>query len=206
MNGNVNIVLKINKKIGLILLSVVGVLAMADYVTIVDSKSNGGISITNETIIDTTPIGSIILWGTPNIPSGWIELNGGSTAGYSELASLYGSNVPDMRGQVARGWDNGKGIDSGRSLLSYQADDIKAHNHDIISGNGYGVVMARQTVNGTGDNAVFSHYRYGYGNTYSNPKDNDTIKALPQYQGVAMNSENRVKNIALMYIIKAESN
>lgn len=34
-------------------------------------------------------------------------------------------NIPDLRGVVARGWDNGRGLDSGRAFGSYQADAIQ---------------------------------------------------------------------------------
>ncbi len=37
----------------------------------------------------------------------------------------------DMRGEFARGWDNGRGVDSGRALGSFQADDFKSHDHEI---------------------------------------------------------------------------
>lgn len=40
-------------------------------------------------------------------------------------------NVPDMRGKVARGWDNGAGIDTGRVFGSYQADAYATHSHGI---------------------------------------------------------------------------
>ena len=39
------------------------------------------------------------------------------------------TNLPDFRGVFSRGWDNGRGLDSGRTLGSYQADNIKSHSH-----------------------------------------------------------------------------
>ena len=53
-------------------------------------------------------------------PEGWLECNGQSTTDYPLLAALVGPNVPDLRGVFIRGWDHGKGIDSGRTLLSTQ--------------------------------------------------------------------------------------
>jgi|TARA_R110000744_G_scaffold101578_1_gene195798 hypothetical protein len=37
--------------------------------------------------------------------------------------------IPDRRGVVGRGFDDGAGLDSVPTLGRYQADDIKAHNH-----------------------------------------------------------------------------
>lgn len=150
-----------------------------------------------------TPVGAIAMWTQSTAPEGWLELNGQSTAGYPDLAAVVGANVPDFRGEHVRGWDNGAGIDSGRALLSSQADAVKSHAHDLEL-NTYSMVMARQNVNSGGSNGVYSHYRYGNGSTYSKPEDSDTLKAIGQYLGVQMASENRVRNVAVMFIIKAE--
>ncbi|KAB1087355.1 tail fiber protein [Neorhizobium galegae] len=40
-------------------------------------------------------------------------------------------NVPDLRGVPVRGLDDGRGIDTGRPLGSFQADQNLAHNHTI---------------------------------------------------------------------------
>lgn len=37
--------------------------------------------------------------------------------------------LPDLRGEFIRGWDNGRGVDTGRAFGSSQADQNKAHNH-----------------------------------------------------------------------------
>lgn len=38
-------------------------------------------------------------------------------------------NLPDMRNRSARGWDNGRGVDSGRALGSFQAGTVLSHDH-----------------------------------------------------------------------------
>lgn len=38
--------------------------------------------------------------------------------------------LPDLRGEFARGWDDGRGADAGRSLWAAQGEDFKAHQHD----------------------------------------------------------------------------
>jgi len=73
--------------------------------------------------------GAIIMWGTSTIPSGWLECNGQSTAGYPNLIALFGTNLPDLRGEFIRGWDNGRDIDVDRELLSAQAQSMQAHTH-----------------------------------------------------------------------------
>jgi microcystin-dependent protein len=40
-------------------------------------------------------------------------------------------NVPEMRGRVPRGWDNGANVDTGRVFGSYQADAYPSHNHSL---------------------------------------------------------------------------
>jgi hypothetical protein len=70
-----------------------------------------------------TPPGIVLAW-TANIPPvGWLECNGASLlrAQYPGLFSVIGTsfgsasgttfNIPDLRGEFIRGWDNGRGID-----------------------------------------------------------------------------------------------
>lgn len=77
------------------------------------------------------------------VPQGWLLCDGAevSRTTYSRLYSLIGDqygagdgtatfNVPDLRGEFLRGWDNGRGIDAGRALGSNQ--DF-ATARDIIS-------------------------------------------------------------------------
>lgn len=55
-------------------------------------------------------------------PTGYLMMMGQSISSstYPILYSLYGTTLPDMRGEFIRGWDNGRGKDSGRSVLSSQ--------------------------------------------------------------------------------------
>ncbi|MGL4928017.1 MAG: hypothetical protein ACRC4K_14710 [Plesiomonas shigelloides] len=50
---------------------------------------------------------------------------------YPLLKALHPSGVlpADMRGEFPRGWDNGRGVDSGRVLMSAQADAVRRHRH-----------------------------------------------------------------------------
>lgn len=43
--------------------------------------------------------------------------------------------LPDYRGEFLRGWDNGRGKDSGRGLWSAQADELESHTHTATTGS-----------------------------------------------------------------------
>jgi len=96
----------------------------------------------------------------PTAPDGYLKANGaavsrsayaylfskiGTTFGVGDGASTF--NLPDLRGEFIRGWDDSRGIDLGRSLGSYQVDKFKNHDHQYIyalpevpyQGDGYGI-------------------------------------------------------------------
>lgn len=69
------------------------------------------------------PIGVPLPYPLATPPTGFLKCNGSSfgTATYPKLALMYPSGVlPDLRGEFIRGWDDGRGVDTGRSLLSSQ--------------------------------------------------------------------------------------
>ena len=144
---------------------------------------------------NTGPTGSIIMWGTSTLPAGYIECNGQSTSGYSALAALYGSNVPDLRGEFIRGWDNGRGVDTGRNLLSTQGESFKSHTH-IQTSHGHTFDGNRRP--------AFANIVPGpnYG-AWEGPNPNGAgvgnATATNQNTG---GTETRPRNVALMYIIK----
>ncbi|WP_226099771.1 phage tail protein [Dickeya oryzae] len=62
-------------------------------------------------------------WPQATAPAGWLKCNGQSfdKSVYPRLAQVYPSGVlPDLRGEFIRGWDDGRGIDSGRSVMTAQ--------------------------------------------------------------------------------------
>ena len=140
------------------------------------------------------PIGSIIPWTTTTIPDGWLECNGQavSRTGFSELFAKIGTtfgagdgsttfNVPDLRGEFIRGWDHGRGVDSGRVFGSWQADEFKAHDHDLPKDQ-------------EGNSTLPTLF-----NTPNNDESPIGLKT-----GVTGGPETRPRNVALMYIIKAK--
>lgn len=58
------------------------------------------------------PVGSIMPFNLAACPSGWIIADGTS-------------GTPDLRGEFVRGLDNGRGVDTGRTLGSWQDQDWK---------------------------------------------------------------------------------
>ncbi|EOH9008163.1 integrase [Citrobacter freundii] len=74
----------------------------------------------------------------------FLKLNGAtfSAENYQQLALMVPSlRLPDTRGEFLRIWDDGRGIDSGRGLLSFQAATSftqYAGNYDVGSGHAIG--------------------------------------------------------------------
>lgn len=216
MNGDI----KISKKSALFLSLSIACYAFADYVSIIDLESSGGISITSgvteeslqealdeltldyETkiaalktnVMDELPIGTVAMWGTSTPPDGWLAMNGQSTSGYTDLASIYGSSLPDLRGEFIRGWDDSRGIDSGRSLLSYQAGT------KIAGENGTDSSMNTHTIHNINDvhaDPIYEsdfNYRIQYDTETGNQHYSDSTIWWKTV---------RPRNISLMYIVKA---
>lgn len=64
--------------------------------------------------------------------------------------------LPDGRGEFFRGWDDGRGVDSGRSLWSAQADELKSHAHTVGGGSAFSAGGVAFAVQGSGTNATIS--------------------------------------------------
>ena len=91
---------------------------------------------------DGAPIGSVMFFSSSAAPVSWFECDGSiiSKTIYTDLFNVIGYtyggsgdlfHLPDLRGEFVRGWDNGRGIDSGRQFGSAQSDLIKNHTHPI---------------------------------------------------------------------------
>ena len=73
-------------------------------------------------------VGIPIPYPLSTVPTGCLAMNGQrfDTRRYPKLAQKYPSGqLPDMRGEFIRGWDNGRGVDAGRGGLSAQSDAIR---------------------------------------------------------------------------------
>lgn len=99
-----------------------------------------------------TPPGAIMTFAMSAAPTGWLYCNGQqvSRTTYSALFSAIGTtygvgnnsttfNLPDLRGEFIRGWDNERGIDSGRAFGSTQKGTITVADPNLNSLNVAGI-------------------------------------------------------------------
>ncbi|KZJ96635.1 phage tail protein, partial [Escherichia coli] len=69
------------------------------------------------------PVGVPVPWPTATPPAGWLKCDGRAFTKeqYPVLARAYPTlRLPDLRGEFIRGWDDGRKVDTGRKLLSWQ--------------------------------------------------------------------------------------
>ncbi|HAJ4966500.1 TPA: integrase [Escherichia coli] len=101
-----------------------------------DIKSDGTVQTALENLGlgegSALPVGVPVPWPSATPPTGWLKCNGAafSAEEYPELAKAYPTNkLPDLRGEFIRGWDDGRGIDAERTLLSIQNGGVELHTH-----------------------------------------------------------------------------
>ncbi|UJR55023.1 phage tail protein [Dickeya zeae] len=85
--------------------------------------TNTVILSTGQKLDITEIIGIPLPWPQAVAPTGWLKCNGQAfdKTLYPKLAALYPSGaLPDLRGEFIRGWDDGRGLDTGRQLVSMQ--------------------------------------------------------------------------------------
>lgn len=97
-----------------------------------DIKSDGTVKTALENLGlgegSALPVGVPVPWPSATPPIGWLKCNGAAfdKVKYPRLATAYPSGkLPDLRGEFIRGWDDGRGIDTGRALLSIQSDEVR---------------------------------------------------------------------------------
>ena len=148
------------------------------------------------------PPGSIIWHSASTAPTGYVKANGAnlSRSTYAALFAVIGTvygvgdgsttfTVPDLRGEFPRGWDDGRGIDSGRAIGTAQAQAFLSHTHSFHPAYFLGSGAAGFDGNAITGNSV----QGGYGN----------FAAIPsQTTGAAGGTETRPRNIALLACIK----
>ena len=141
------------------------------------------------------PVGVPVPWPSATPPTGWLKCNGApfSAEEYPELAKVYPALIlPDLRGEFIRGWDDGRGVDSRRAVLSTQEPIVGTFYVElaVISG----------TLSGSG--ATFTD-SVRIGSTSSNitvSNGNDQAASGT----VAVNPvDTRPRNIAFNYIVRA---
>ena len=158
---------------------------------------------------DFCPSGQIGLFATDYAPTGWLKANGAvlSRTVYTNLFAAIGTrfgagdghstfNLPDLRGEFPRFWDDGRGVDAGRVLGSWQSDAIRNITAQMYL---YGQ-------DGSSSQGAFGFRKQGERGLVWSRNDNnagvvmdfwlDTSKVVPTAQ------ENRPRNIALLACIK----
>ena len=142
------------------------------------------------------PVGAMVPFPKGTVPPGFLEVDGSvqSAVTYPDLAAYLGTTfntggegagnfrLPESRGEFLRGWDHGRGVDAGRAVGSWQADEFKSHTHSVKDSSGAGNVF---------DSWV-------YGDTGNGVTDDENLRTNPS-GGV----ETRPRNLAVMWCIKA---
>ncbi|EJH0434464.1 phage tail protein [Escherichia coli] len=170
-----------------------------------DIKSDGTVQTALENLGlgegSALPVGVPVPWPSATPPTGWLKCNGAvfSSEKYPNLAKAYPTlKLPDLRGEFIRGWDDGRGIDSGRNLLSAQNDAIQ----NIVGS--FGRTQLFRDVLSSGP---FSQH----GQVLSTGlKEAEIIEGYGAYnwtfdasRSVRTASETRSRNIAFNYIVRA---
>ncbi len=145
------------------------------------------------------PVGVPVPWPLETPPTGWLKCNGAafSSEKYPKLAKAYPTNkLPDLRGEFIRGWDDGRGVDAGRQLLSSQGDAIR--NIEGFADGGIG--MSFDAIRGAFYDAGTRSARMPNNTTDIGKTDDlgfDASRVVPTA------NENRPRNIAFNYIVRA---
>jgi phage-related tail fiber protein len=172
-------------------------------------------------VTDGVPVGTVIPFAKDVLHNGYLECDGTpiSRDTYSALFAFIGThygdgdgsttfNLPDLRGEFIRGWDNGRGVDVSRNIGTSQAEEVEPHNHSASS-------------NSTGSHSHDIYERgsdnCGLGSLWSvdrfrkcddrGPSRNGTILSSGSHSHTitvdnSTGTETRPRNIALMYCIK----
>lgn len=157
------------------------------------------------------PPGAVLFFAATTPPPGFLKANGAtiSRSVYAKLFAAVGTTfgsgdgsttftLPDMRGEFPRGWDDSRGVDSGRALGSAQGDAIRNitggvdTNHSLKmyypGGGNFGAFALTGSTGATVGGSASSGF-YGAFNF-------DASRQVPTA------SENRPRNIALLACIK----
>jgi microcystin-dependent protein len=168
-------------------------------VSSIKNPSAGSAAITLDTsgnvlVPSLVPPGTVQFYAANTAPAGWVKANGAelSRTTYAALFAAIGTtfgvgngsttfNLPDLRGEFPRGWDDGRGIDSGRAFGNAQDDALQNHTH---AGNGLISLGGSSILNNAGS---------------AGRNNQPTGLVSASYRSAA---ETRPRNIALLAIIK----
>lgn len=147
--------------------------------------------------------GTIAYLAHANAANGWLKCNGAAVsrttyaALFAMIGTTYGAgddsltfNLPELRGEYIRVLDDGRGVDAGRIIGTAQAQMLPQHSHSVDpAGNGF-----YHDVPGLGIINI--------GGSTLNINRSTTTGNVNSAGGIAVGSENRVRNVALPAYIK----
>lgn len=162
-----------------------------------------GVNISDETYNPNNDmVGMVSAFAANSAPTGWLAANGSlvSRITYARLFSRIGTTfgagdgsttfaLPDMRGEFVRGWDNGRGVDSGRAFGSWQKGSVIVGDDGVAGINVASYNVADKTIVGLD---------LGGSETYQI----STATGLSELRGNTFYGYARPRNYALLYCIK----
>ena len=168
-------------------------------------------------IVGGVPAGTVLAYASSTVPTGFLECNGANISRstyaqlYSALGTTWGSGdgsstfgLPDLRGEFIRGWDNSRGIDSGRSFATSQSDQNESHTHSVTDPNHSHTQRGLALSGGSGSVAITlgsgQSYQIGYSGQQSTVTTGTSSTGISL--GTSGGTEARPRNVSLMYIIK----
>lgn len=156
------------------------------------------------------PAGQIIYVALSSAPTGYLKANGAAVsrstyaALFAAIGTVFGAgdgsttfNVPDLRGEFVRGLDDGRGIDSGRTLGSAQAQSYQSHNHAITDPGHFHTSISSDGTSSP-SSTDYTPGEFGAKNLY----ENTTSKVTGITIDNSGSTETRPRNIALLACIK----
>lgn len=173
-----------------------------------DIKSDGTVQTALENLGlgegSALPVGVPVPWPSATPPTGRLKCNGAafSAEDYPNLAKAYPTlKLPDLRGEFIRGWDGGKGVDSGRTLLSAQGDAIR----NITGVVGYSSIGDSQGLLGyvSGAFSASESKAPALSGASASGYQRSLYANFNASAVVPTANENRPRNIAFNYIVRA---
>lgn len=149
------------------------------------------------------PVGLPLPWPQVTPPGGWLKCNGATfdKVKYPKLATAYPSGVlPDLRGEFMRGWDDGRGVDVGRAILSLQGDAIRNITGKFGNAQLYPNIYREGAFGGVVENVSQTN-----GLTLAAPSQGNGVInfSFDASRVVPVATENRPRNVAFNFIVRA---
>jgi len=172
-------------------------------------------------IIQMIPTGSVYMFPVNSVLPGYLECNGATVsrttyaALFAVIGITYGSGdgsttfeLPDLRGEFVRGWDHGKGTDSGRDIGTNQSEDTKAHNHTASSNStgSHSHSLYNKGSSNCGLGSIWGVESLMNCNNHGYARSGAIVSSGNHSHTITVNDstgdETRPRNVALMYCIK----